>query len=108
MSQCARVGDIGSGQCSAGHPGVPVGIPVAYITTYISGCSTVFTNYMAQTVIGSVGATDCGHTTTAVSGSSTVFAENMAVHRIGDIDVINEGPGDDVCIVGSDNVDNNA
>jgi hypothetical protein len=108
MSQCAKVGDIGSGNCLAGHPDVPVGSPKPYITTYVSGCTTVFTNYMAQTVIGSVGATDCGHTTTAVSGSSTVFAENMAVHRIGDIDVINEGPGDDVCIVGSDNVDNNA
>jgi hypothetical protein len=106
MTNLARVGDLGSGQCRAGHPGVPVGTPLDYVTTYVSGCETVFTNYLPQTVIGSIGVTDCGHTTTCVSGSETVFAEYMPVHRIGDIDVINEGPGEDICISGSDDVDN--
>ena len=101
-----RVGDLGSGVCRAGHPGVPVGVGIDYITVHISGAETVFTNGVPQAIIGTIGSTDCGHTTTAVSGSQTVFAEFMAIHRVGDIGVINEGDGEHVVISGSDDVNN--
>lgn len=102
----SRVGDLGSGTCRAGHPGKPVGVPVDYVTVHISGADTVFTNFVPQAIIGTIGTTDCGHTTTAISGSDTVFAEFMPIHRIGDIGVINEGDGEHVVVTGSDDVNN--
>jgi len=102
----SRVSDLGAGVCRAGHPGVPVGVDIDYITVHISGAETVFTNNLPQAIIGTVGTTDCGHTTTAVSGSDTVFAEHMPIHRIGDVGVINEGSGEHVVISGSDDVNN--
>lgn len=99
----SRVNDLGEGVCRAGHPGVPVGSDKQYVTIHISGAETVFTNFIPQTIVGSIGETDCGHTTTAVSGSDTVFAEFMPIHRIGDLGVINEGDGEHVVVSGSDN-----
>ena len=60
---------------------------------------------MPQTVVGSLGETDCGHTTTALTGAPNVFAEFMAIHRIGDLGAINEGDGEHLVITGSGNVD---
>lgn len=62
-----RVGDLGAGVCRA-HI-----VPVSYVTTHISGAKTVFANGAPMAVLGTIGATSCGHTTMAVSGSSTVF-----------------------------------
>ena len=106
MSACSRVGDLGAGTCLAGHPDVPRGSPKSYVTTHISGAQTVFTNNVPQTIVGTLGVTDCGHTTTAVSGSDSVFAEGQSVHRLGDIGVINEGDGDHIVITASNNVSN--
>jgi hypothetical protein len=102
----SRVSDLGAGVCRAGHPGVPVGSNKDYTTVHVSGAETVFTNFLPQAIIGTIGSTDCGHTTTAVSGSDSVFAEFMPIHRIGDIGVINEGDGEHVVITGSDDVNN--
>ena len=104
MSSVSRVGDLGSGECLAGHPDVPKGSPKPYITTHITGASTVFTNNSPQAVVGSIGSTDCGHTTMAITGSATVFAEFMAIHRVGDVGAINEGDGTHIVITGSDSV----
>ena len=106
MAKCSRVGDLGQGFCLAGHSDVPVGSPKSYITTHVSGADTVFTNFQPQTIVGTIGVTDCGHTTTAVSGSDTVFAEFMPIHRIGDIGIINEGGGEHAVITASDDVEN--
>jgi hypothetical protein len=105
MPKISRTQDLGTGQCRAGHPGVPRGVPKDFTVQFISGANTVFLNNRPMTIIGSLGETDCGHTTTAVSGSGTVFAENMAVHRLNDVGIINEGPGEYVSITASDNAD---
>jgi hypothetical protein len=102
----SRLSDLGAGNCRAGHPDVRKGTNKGYVTMHISGAETVFTNFLPQAIIGTIGTTDCGHTTTAVSGSDTVFAEFMAIHRIGDVGVINEGDGEHVVVSGSDNVSN--
>lgn len=101
-----RVGDLGAGNCRAGHPDVPVGSDKPYTTVHVSGADTVFTNFVPQAILGTIGVTDCGHTTTAVSGSNSVFAEYMPIHRIGDVGVINEGDGEHVVVSGSDDVNN--
>jgi uncharacterized Zn-binding protein involved in type VI secretion len=93
--QISRVGDLGSGVCP-NHV-----VPVSYITTHISGASTVFVNGAPMAILGTIGTTSCGHTTMAVSGAGSVFAEYMPVHRVGDIGVINEGGGQHVVISGS-------
>jgi uncharacterized Zn-binding protein involved in type VI secretion len=93
-----RVGDLGAGVCRA-HI-----VPVSYVTTHISGAKTVFANGAPMAVLGTIGATSCGHTTMAVSGSSTVFIEGLPVHRVGDVGVINEGSGEHVVISGSGDV----
>jgi uncharacterized Zn-binding protein involved in type VI secretion len=106
MPKIARVGDIGVGKCRAGHPGFPVGTPKDFVTTFITGASTVFLNNVPMAVISdTIGETDCGHTTTAISGSSTVFAENKPVHRLSDLGIINEGAGEYEVISNSDNVE---
>lgn len=104
MTNITRIGDLGNGFCYAGHPDVPVGSPKEFVTTFISGATTVFLNNVALVFVTSLGDTDCGHTTTAVAGSTTVYAENQAVHRLGDLGVINEGDGDYTVISASDNV----
>lgn len=104
MPAIARVGDIGNGTCRAGHPGVPVGIPVSMSTEFITGASTVFLNNVPIAVVGTVGATNCGHHTEAVVGSPSVFAENVAIHLVGDTGIVTEaGGGDYETIVGSSN-----
>jgi uncharacterized Zn-binding protein involved in type VI secretion len=102
----SRVSDLGAGVCRAGHPDVPVGSNKDYVTVHVSGADTVFTNFLPQAIIGTIGVTDCGHSTTAVSGSDSVFAEFMPIHRIGDVGVINEGEGEHVVVSGSDDVNN--
>jgi len=96
--QISRVGDLGAGICP-NHI-----VPVEYVTVHISGASTVLVNFVPMAILGTIGATDCGHTTTAVSGSPTVFAEYMPAHRIGDIGVINEGGGEHLVISASGDV----
>ena len=77
MPALSRIGDLGEGGCpTPGHGG--------YTTQYITGASTVFTNNMAQTIIGTLGDQSCSHISQAITGSPTVFVENQAVHRIGD------------------------
>ena len=105
MANISRIGDLGHGFCKAGHPGVPVGVPVEFVTNFISGASTVFLNNKPLTVVGSLGETDCGHTTAAMSGSGTVFAENKPVHRMNDLGIINEGEGDYTVISSSSDAD---
>lgn len=106
MALLSRVGDHGHGECLAGHDDVDEGDPKEYITTHITGAQTVFTNFMPQAIVGSIGETDCGHTTTAITGSDTVFAEFMGVHRIGDVGIINEGDGEHLVITSSMDVNN--
>ena len=102
----SRLTDLGVGVCRAGHPDVPEGSDKDYVTIHVSGADTVFTNFLPQAIIGTIGVTDCGHTTTAVSGSDSVFAEFMPIHRIGDVGIINEGSGEHVVVTGSDDVNN--
>ena len=102
MTNVTRVGDIGQGTCNVHRD------PTAYTTVHVTGASTVYTNNVPQAIIGTQGATSCGHTTPAVSGSSTVFAESSPIHRIGDIGVINEGSGEHLVISGSPDVDNDS
>lgn len=96
MLGIARIGDVGHGYCEAGHPDVPAGEPKEMTTTFISGESTVFVNYLPVCSVGTVGQTDCQgtdgeyHTTTAIDGSSTVFIGGLGVHRVGDKGIINE------------------
>lgn len=102
----SRLTDLGVGLCRAGHSDVAAGSDKDYVTVHVSGADTVFTNFLPQAIIGTIGVTDCGHTTTAVSGSDSVFAEFMPIHRIGDIGIINEGDGEHVVVSGSDDVNN--
>ena len=75
----SRIGDIGVGVCPCHVP------PVGYVTTFITGCPTVFTNNRITTIIGTIGAATCGHPTTALTGSpSKVTMCNQPVHRVGD------------------------
>jgi uncharacterized Zn-binding protein involved in type VI secretion len=76
------------------------------ILLHILCANTVFTNTIPQTIVGSIGTTDCGHTTTAITGSSTVFVEGQPIHRFGDVGVINEGDGDHLVITSSSDVGN--
>jgi len=93
MRPLVRIGDVGDGVCRAGHEDVEEGDDKPMITTLITGAATVFTNFLMQTTVGSVGSTDCGHTTTEITGSPTVFAEFMPVTRLGDYGEVNEGAG---------------
>jgi hypothetical protein len=102
MLGISRTQDLGIGQCKAGHPGIPRGVPKEFVTSFMTGASTVFLNNKPMVIVGSLGETDCGHTTTAVSGSSTVFAENKAVHRLTDVGIINEGDGEYLVVSTSD------
>ena len=102
MTNIARIGDLGHGYCKAGHVDVPKGSPKEFVTTFISGTTSVFLNNKPLAFVTSLGDTDCGHTTTAMSGSATVFAENQAVHRLNDLGIINEGDGDYIVISASD------
>lgn len=102
MPGISRTQDLGTGQCKAGHSDVPRGQPKEFVTSFLTGASTVFLNNKPMTFVGSLGETDCGHTTTAISGSGTVFAENMAVHRLNDIGIINEGDGEYASVSASD------
>ena len=104
MTQITRVGDLGVGNCYAGHPDVDKGQPKPFTTQFVKGADTVFLNNKPLMLIGGIGNTDCGHTTLAVSGSRTVFAEHVAVHRFNDIGVIQEGDGEYHVISNSDNV----
>jgi uncharacterized Zn-binding protein involved in type VI secretion len=106
MAKLTRVGDVGHGQCFVGHDDVPAGSPKEYTVTYITGAKTVFTNNVPQTIVGSIGTCDCGHTTTAITGSSTVFVEGQPIHRFGDVGVINEGDGEHLVITASSEVGN--
>lgn len=106
MSSVSRVGDLGEGQCKAGHSDVPRGRPKDYVVTHITGAQTVFLNNRPMAIVGTIGETDCGHTTTALTGSDTVFAENSPVHRVGDVGIINEGDGEHTVITGSEDVSN--
>lgn len=103
MPKIARIQDLGHGECKAGHPGIPVGVPKEFVTTFMTGANSVFINGKNMAVVGSTGETDCGHTTTAISGSATVFAENVPIHRLNDIGIINEGEGDYFVISSADN-----
>ncbi len=100
MTALARITDIGEGTCPL-HTS-----PVNYTTTHITGCSTVFTNNLAQLVATrDVGDQSCGHTSQTLTGSATVFAENLPVHRIADTGL---GQGSDIytTITGSRDVFN--
>lgn len=105
MANITRRDDLGEGFCKAGHPGFPVGVPKAFVTTFMGGAETVFLNNKNLVIVTTIGQTDCGHTTTAMSGSGTVFAENQPVHRLNDLGIINEGEGDYTVISSSDDVD---
>jgi hypothetical protein len=105
MANISRLNDLGHGFCKAGHPGFPVGTPKEFVTTFISGASTVFLNNKPLVIVGSLGDADCGHTTTAMSGSNGVFAENQPVHRTGDLGIINEGEGEYSVISASDDAE---
>lgn len=96
MPALSRVGDLGESTCPD-HD--------SYTTEYITGASTVFTNELAQTYIGTVGDQTCTHSSEALTGSPTVFAENIPVHRVGDV---GEGGAGDIyeSITGSPNVFN--
>ena len=102
MTALARITDLGEGKCPLHSPSPPVD----YTTTHIAGCSTVFTNNLAQLVATrEPGEQSCGHTSQTLTGSATVFAENLPVHRIGDTGL---GQGGDTytTITGSSNVFN--
>jgi uncharacterized Zn-binding protein involved in type VI secretion len=76
-------------------------------TEIVTGASTVFMNNQPVAIVGSVGATDCGHHTEALTGSPTVFVENQPMHRVGDVGVVTEtGGGDYEMITGSSTGDN--
>ena len=79
MAAHSRIGDIGVGVCLC-HI-----VPVPYITTYTTGCSTVKTNSKITTIVSTIGASTCGHPTTALTGSSTVNMCSQPVHRIWDV-----------------------
>jgi hypothetical protein len=105
MTALARITDLGEGECPLHGP-----TPRKYTTTHITGCSTVFTNNLAQLVAGrEVGEQDCEpgnkHISATLTGSSTVFAENLPVHRVADT---GEGQGKDIytTITGSPDVFN--
>lgn len=75
----ARIGDIGVGIC-------PCHIfPVSYITTFVSGAVTGFTNGPNDAIVGTVGVSSCGHPTIAMTGSTTTLIEGMPAHRVGDM-----------------------
>jgi hypothetical protein len=104
MKPVTRIGDVGEGVCRVGHSDVQQGQPKPMITKLITGASTVYINNRNQTVIGSVGTTNCGdHKTIALTGSSTVFIENKAVHRIGDAGEV-QGGGTYTALTGSSDV----
>lgn len=91
----ARVGDIGVGICPL-HPS-----PVPYVTTFVTGATTVDTNGVNTGFVGTLGGCSCGHVSTAMTGSGTVDAEGSPVHRVGDLGTTG---GVYTTIVGSPNV----
>lgn len=78
MPGLARITDIGVGTCPCHDD------PESYITTFITGATTVKTNGLDTTYIGTIGIASCGHPTTALTGSSSVYVEGSPVHRMGD------------------------
>lgn len=77
MTALSRISDVGEGTCpEEGHG--------PYVTTFVTGARTVFTNNLSTCIVGTVGDQDCGGSSEALTGSATVFAENMPVHRISD------------------------
>ena len=95
MPSMSRIGDMGVGVCPC-HDS-----PVSYVTTFVTGANTVFTNGANQTYIGTIGVASCGHPTFALTGSPDVYAEGSPVHRVGDM---GENCGPYTAITGSDNV----
>lgn len=83
--QGASVGDVGTGTCP-NHD-----TPQAYITTFVTGASSVLINGRPAAIVGTLGAATCSHQTTALVGSASVFFEGRGAHRFGDTGV-NFGP----------------
>jgi len=79
MTQITTVGLTGIGTCCC-HSGC-----VSYVTTFITGATTVLTNGSVTCNYSTIGIASCGHPTVVITKSSTVFAENLGVHRLNDI-----------------------
>lgn len=97
MSGLGKLGSQGIGTCPCHRS------PQDYITTIISGATTVNVNGVSAAQVGSLGVSTCGHMTVALSGSSSVFAEGKQVHRVGDT---GENCGPYTLISGSSNTFN--
>ncbi len=116
MPALSRTTDIGEGTCPTKLPN-SVTEHGDYLTTFVTGASTVFVNNQAQAIVGTKGTQDSNceahagdHPTgdnisTALTGSATVFVENQPIHRIGDT---GEAAGGDIytSLTGSPNVFN--
>ena len=87
MPAIIRVGDTGSGTCTAPSHSSPVACTVVFTT----GAPTVGGSGSAICTVGSLGITSCGHHTLATTGSPTVTADGQPVHREGDVGIIIEG-----------------
>ena len=98
MTALSRITDVGEGFCEEEGHG-------RYITTFITGARTVFTNNLNTCIVTTVGEQDCGGQSEALTGSGTVFAENQPVHRIADTGIGHRGDTY-VTITGSPNVFN--
>jgi uncharacterized Zn-binding protein involved in type VI secretion len=97
MTAISRITDLGEGTCAIDG--------LDYITTFVSGATSVFINGLPVAIISTLGDQDCGHVSVASTGSSNVFVEGMAVHRIADTGL---GEGEDIytVITGSPDVFN--
>lgn len=77
-AQITRVDDTGVGVCPA-HA-----VPLIYTTVFKTGADTVFIDGKQACIIGTEGASTCGHPTVATSGSSVCSANGEFYHRVGD------------------------
>lgn len=105
MTGVAKVGDFGHGHCKAGHPGFPKGSAKEMTTEFVTGSLDVTLNGFPVALVGTIGATDCGHHTEAIVGCDTVIVNGVPIHRLVDTGIVTEdGSGDYTTITSSSDV----
>ena len=104
MPGVAKVGDHGHGHCYAGHPDVERGLPKEMTTEFVTGSNDVIVNNMPCAIVGTIGATTCGHHTHALVGENSVIVNGVPIHRLADTGIIVEGDGNYDTITSSSDV----
>lgn len=81
-----RIGDTGIGVCYLHDT------PQPYVTTFIEGAVSAYSDGKLIMTVGGIGMATCGHMTIAETGSGLSVANDKGLHRVGDVGSTPNGP----------------